>query len=512
VTERVRAVLARHGGWAPYAVAAVLAAVYVIVAPHTSDLAGQTAREDLFRRSGFVAFWSGWYSGVPSAEYSLVTPPLLGLFGAVWLGALAIVATAAIVVPLLRDAVRPRAGAILFVVAAALDVASGRTTFAVGAVVALAAVLAVERRLTWVAIGLAALATATSPVAGFLLLVVAVSLLIADVTRRRVAVGLIAGVGVALTVIAVLSQGESFGYEPFTHDSLLMAVGTTAVVIIAPVGRRLRIAGAVAIAMLVAVYFVHTPVGANATRLAVLVAAPTVVAASQLTRRTLMVAAATLAALLPLAQFHNDLLASRSNDTTLAFVAPLIARLSNDPLIRDHRVELVDTATHWPSTYLLPEMALARGWERQVDEARNPLFYGREPLNPQTYRSFLNRNAVGVVAVATGVPLDYGVTREAALVKTGLPYLHEVWSNSNWRLYTVDRPMPIVAAPARVVRLTDTGLTIKVPGPSTYPLRMQWSPYFSVEGGRVTRSPNGEAVLDLTSGGTHRLHAVWRIP
>jgi hypothetical protein len=373
-------------------------------------------------------------------------------------------------------------------------------------------VFAAERRSLPVALGLAALASLTSPVAGFLLLVAAVALLIADASRRRSALGLIVGATAALGVMAVLSEGGPSGYEPFTRTSLLMAMGTTAVVIIAPVGRRLRIAGGVTFVMLLIVYFVHTPVGANATRIAVLVAAPTIVAASRLPRRALTVAAVALAAILPLAQFHNDLRASTAYDTSRAFVAPLLAQLAVDPLIRDHRVELIDTATHWPSTYLLPELSLARGWERQVDEARNPMFYGRTPLNPQTYRSFLDRNAVGAIAVATGVPLDYGVTREAALLNKGLPYLHEIWSNPNWRLYAVDQPVPIVSSPARVVRLSDTGLTVTVPSPGSYSLRMQWSPYFSVDGGRVVEAPDGDAVLDLSTAGKHRMHAVWRIP
>lgn len=507
----VAAIRSRSGDWSPYALAVVLAAVYVVTAPHTSDLAAQTAREELFRRSGFVAFWLGWYSGIPSAEYSLVTPPLLGVFGAVWLGALSIVATAAVVVPLLRDAVRPRAGAIVFVAAAFLDVTAGRTTFAVGSVVALGAVLALERRMTAIGVGLAALTVATSPVAGFLLLVAAVALMVADPPRRRGAFGLVVGVVAALGVVAVLSRGGSGGYEPFTRTSLLMAVGTTAVVAVAPVSRRIRIAALVTIAMLLVVYLVHSPVGANATRIAVLVAAPTVVAASRLPRRLLTVAAAILAALLPLAQLHNDLRASAAEDTSRAFVAPLLAQLSADPVVRDHRVELVDTATHWPSTYLLPKIVLARGWERQTDEARNPMFYGRAPLTARTYREFLNRNAVGVVAVATGVPLDYGVTREAALLNTGLPYLHEVWSDPHWRLYTVVHPRPIVATPSRVLRLTDTGLTVRVPTVGRYLLRMQWSPYLSVTGGQVVKTPSGLVELTLTSAGTHQIAASWRL-
>ncbi|HTW19936.1 MAG TPA: hypothetical protein VME70_06975 [Mycobacteriales bacterium] len=499
----------RLADWSPYLVAVVIAALYAAFAPHTADLASQTAREELFRRSGFVAFWWGWYSGIPSAEYSLLTPPLLGVFGAVGLGSLSIVATSLVVVPMLRDAVRPRAGAIAFVLAASLDVASGRTTFAVGCVVALGAVLALERGSVPLCAALAALATVTSPVAGFLLLVAAVTVIIADVSRRAAAIGLGAGVVAALGLVALLSQGAA-GYEPFSRSSLFMAVGTTAVVGLAPVGRRIRIAAGVTIAMLVGVFFVHSPLGANATRIAVLAAAPTIVAASRLTQRHLMIAAGAVAAVLPIAQFHNDLYASTAKDTSRAFVAPLLDQLLVDPVTRDHRVEIVDTATHWPSTYLLPKVVLARGWERQIDEVRNPMFYGRGPLTAKTYRAWLNRNAVGAIAVPTGVPLDYGVTREAALLKTGLPYLQLVWSDQHWQLYTVDQPRPIIAAPAKVVRLTDTGLTLEVPSAGNYLLRMQWSQYLSVSGGTVIRRPNNQVELSLSSSGLHQLRAVWR--
>ena len=79
--------------WIPaLIVATLLAAIYLAWAPHTADLAGQTARADLFDRSGLVPYWAGWYAGIPTASYSLATPALLGWLGAVSLGAVAIVA------------------------------------------------------------------------------------------------------------------------------------------------------------------------------------------------------------------------------------------------------------------------------------------------------------------------------------------------------------------------------------------------------------------------------------
>jgi hypothetical protein len=352
---------------------------------------------------------------------------------------------------------------------------------------------------------------AAGPVAGVLLLVVAAALLLADPARRRAGVGVGAGVLVMLGAIFVLSRGESGGYEPLTRTSVLIALGTTMVVVITPVGKRVR-AGAIAVlVLLLVVFFVHSAIGANATRIAVLGAAPTVVAAARLPRR-LLVVGVVLASLLPLAQLQNDVSRSRVHDTSRPYVAPLLAQLLAAPNRADHRVELVDTATHWATTYLLPKVAIARGWQRQTDENENPIFYGRAPLTAATYRAFLDRNAVDFVAVPIGVPLDFGATEESGLIAEGLPYLTQVWSDPQWKLYAVKAPMPIVAAPARVVATSDTGLTLEVPASGSYPLRLRWSPYLVVTGGRVTRGPNSSAVVDLVGAGSHRLHAVWRLP
>jgi hypothetical protein len=493
------------------ALSVVLAALYLFATPHTTDLSAQTARADLFRRSGFVPYWAGWYGGITTTSYSLVTPPLLGLFGAVWLGALSIVATSLVVVPLLRDSLRPTIGAAAFVVAAYLDVFSGRTTFAVGAVVALAALLAIERNRRVVAGLLAVVTAATSPVAGFLLLIVVVALVIADEPRRRSAVTAAAAVVATFGGLAILARGDVGGYQPFSAASFLLAVGTAAVVGFSPVSRRVRIAAGLTIVTMTGLYFVHTAIGSNVLRLTVLAAVPTLIAAVQLQRWQLGAVLA-LVAISPVTQLVYDVRQIGVNDTSTSFVAPLRARLADDPSVVDHRVEIVDTATHWPSTFLLPRVALARGWERQTDEIRNPIFYGEAPLTAASYRQFLNTNAVEAVAVAVGVKLDYGSRRESALIAKGLPYLRRIWSSPHWRLYAVSSPDPIVAAPAQVVSTSDTGLTVHVPAAGSYAVRMHWSPYLVVNGGVVTRASDGDVDLALRTSGTHRLHAVWRLP
>jgi len=198
--------------------------------------------------------------------------------------------------------------------------------------------------------------------------------------------------------------------------------------------------------------------------------------------------------------------------TSRAFTASLHAELLRNPSIVDHRVELVDASLHWPSTYLLPDVMVARGWERQIDEATNPEFYGRAPLTAATYRSFLDRNAVSLVAVAGGVPLDYGVLSEAVLIDDGLPYLTRIWSDAHWTLYSVVQPTPLVSAPATVIGHSDTGVTIQAPSAGQYVLRMRWSPYLVVSGGSIRRGPGNNCTVALQTSGAHRVHAVWRWP
>jgi hypothetical protein len=519
--ERTAALRSR---WAlPLAVGVVLGALYIVIAPHTADLAAQTARAEVYRRSGYVPYWTGWFGGTPLAGYSLITPPFLGLFGPVWLGALTVVASGAVAVPLLKETRRPRAGAVAIVVSAAFDVFSGRTTFAAGVVVALAAMLVVERRHARGALVMGILATATSPVAGVLLAVAAAATVLAGPRRRKAALLALAGIAVAFIVIAILASGSRGGYEPFTRTSLLLSVGTTLVVMLSPVGRRLRVVGWLTLWLLAGCYLIHSPIGANATRIAVLGAAPALVAVARWPKLVL-VPSVIVAGLLAVGQLANDMAAAGGTVATREFVTPLKGELLALPNIYQYRVEVVAPKTHWPLTYLLPDVALARGWERQTDEARNQLFYGRAPITAASYRRFLDHNAVGYVALPFHSSLDYGSTREAALIRRGVPYLQQIWSNDDWRLYAVTDPEPLVSRvsgsppdaaqspTAQVLAADDTGFTFDVFAAGRYLVRMTWSPYLVASDGEVARAPGDLVWVTLPSAGHYRLQANWRWP
>ena len=82
-----------------------------------------------------------------------------------------------------------------------------------------------------------------------------------------------------------------------------------------------------------------------------------------------------------------------------AFHAPLLARLEAERARRGpFRLEVPFTENHWEARWIAPRVPLARGWQRQLDVERNPLFYdGR--LTPGRLRRWLQDEAVAFVAV-----------------------------------------------------------------------------------------------------------------
>ena len=80
------------------------------------------------------------------------------------------------------------------------------------------------------------------------------------------------------------------------------------------------------------------------------------------------------------------------------------------------RVEVAFTHNHWEAAHLATAVPLARGWERQLDEKANPLFYDGRPLTPERYHRWLRDSAVRWVALSSA-PLDYSAEAEAKLLR-----------------------------------------------------------------------------------------------
>ena len=133
---------------------------------------------------------------------------------------------------------------------------------------------------------------------------------------------------------------------------------------------------------------------------------------------------------------------------------------------------------------------LARGWLRQLDTGRNPVFY-RGDLNRLTYASWLAENAVRYVALPSAKP-DRSSYAERALIEDGLPYLRLVWRSADWRVYRVliAAPMVVPRGPARIrlERLGSDELLLEVERPGAALVRVRWTPYWFAAGGCVERA------------------------
>jgi hypothetical protein len=146
-------------------------------------------------------------------------------------------------------------------------------------------------------------------------------------------------------------------------------------------------------------------------------------------------------------------------------------------------VEVVPTEFHWEAAYVAPVMPMARGWERQLDVANNPLFYQAGQLTAQSYRTWLDNNGVAWVALSDA-PLDGAGVAESKLVLSGtVPGLDEVWHSAHWKLYSVAGGNAIVQGPAWLVSETGDGLVLQSTGAGDVLIRVHYSPDWTLASG-----------------------------
>ena len=150
---------------------------------------------------------------------------------------------------------------------------------------------------------------------------------------------------------------------------------------------------------------------------------------------------------------------------------------------RGTRIEVPPTANHWESAYLAPKFELARGWLRQLDTARDDIFYREGALTERSYERWLRNNAIRYVALPNA-PLDYSSAAERRLILTDPPYLHERFHDNHWRIYEVAKPKPIVDSPGRRPRHTVSvghqGFALNVTRPGEFLVRVNFTPYWSI--------------------------------
>jgi len=173
--------------------------------------------------------------------------------------------------------------------------------------------------------------------------------------------------------------------------------------------------------------------------------------------------------------------AAHDPSTHRSYYTPLLDALRRQPATPIGRLEIPITHNHWESAYVAPSVALARGWERQVDREVNAVFY-RGPLTAATYRTWLDRLGVRWVALPDA-RLEGASWPESFLIRRGLPYLAPVWHNRHWQLFAVHDPAPLVRGPARLTALTTDAFALRAAGPGRLRVRVHWQPYWALDRG-----------------------------
>nr|WP_202455099.1 DUF2029 domain-containing protein [Streptomyces sp. SID8367] len=485
------------------------------------DLAAQQAWARFAADHGASAYNLFWYGGMHTANYSLISPYLMAGLGvrpvtvvsglaAAWLGAVLLVRT---------GIARPLPPAVLLSLALWCDVASGRTTFALGVALGLGACVALTGRRGYAAGTLcAALATMASPVAGLFLAVVGAGYLgVRDWGRAA-----------AYLVPPALIVGTTTLLFPFKGEQLMPldriwppVVFSLALVVAGPRRRRVaRWAAAVYAAGTVVTYLVPSPVGTNVERLAELAAPALLLAALQelppgrhRLRALVLAVALVLSSAWVAQKTVDDLRVSTRVPAWAAETHDVVRELERHRADRT-RVEVIPARNHREATALAPYVNMARGWNRQLDVERGRLFYDGS-FSAATYRAWLDRWAVGFVVLPEGKP-DGFAEQEAAFVRSGTGYLEPVWRDPHWRVYRVRDAVPLVSAPATVVRSDGARVTVRFERAGTATLKVAYSPWLTSEGGCLTvrRQRGGEFTeLVATAPGTYRVGSGWeRVP
>ncbi|MHA6761361.1 MFS transporter [Streptacidiphilus sp. PAMC 29251] len=488
-TRRLLSSLYRH----PVVVSALLAALLQLgwalwLATNGGDMAAQYAWAQFAAAHPGSAYDLAWYGGMHPVSYSVLTPYLMAFAGVRATGVIAGTLAAALFARLLtRSGVsRPMLPALCGAVGLACNTASGRITFAVGTALALAAVLAAlgttgrsARRATAVGV-LAVLATLASPVDGLFLLALAPALFVTG--RRAAACVLVAGPALVVGSTALLFP--FYGVQPYTLIQIFLVLATTLPVALrAPATwRAVRIgAWTYAFGNLLTV-LIPSPIGSNVERLALLFAASVLLAAAKATagRRARALWVAFVVALSwQGVQLLIDTAVSAPAAGWTQYAKPLASELVQ--LGAQHgRVEVVGTRSHVEASSLAATVELARGWNRQADLSRDPLFY-QATMAANAYHAWLRDWAVGYV-VLPDTPFDYASAAEARIVAAGQPWLTPVWSDAHWKVYRVTDPLPLADAPAAVIDAGQAELTLRVPSAGTVLVRIAWSPWLSVLG------------------------------
>ncbi|MFB6984407.1 MFS transporter [Streptomyces scopuliridis] len=485
---------ARHPVLFTTAVAALTHVVwFLLFANSGGDIAAQDAWAEFVGRHPDSAYNLAWYGGMHPVSYSVVSPYLMSVLGVrttMMIAGTVSAALTSLILVRVRAVRNPVACSLAGVFAFLCNALSGRVTFGLGMMFALGAVAAVFcwpyrwRTKRWAkavaAAPLAGLATAASPVAGLFLGVVAAALFLNKRRPGAYALGL-----APAAVVALSSWLFPFsGTQPMSVGtaSLPFLFAVLVFVLVPGEWRTVRVAAVVYGVGVLLTYVIDSQIGSNVSRFAMVIAGVVLLAAlpyaAPRSRRwyALVLAFAGLNFWIGF-KGVDDMVRTAPTASWTRELAPLVNQLQRTGADKG-RVEVVPARSHREASALAPYVNLARGWNRQADMERNPLFYD-DTLTAESYRGWLDRWAVHYVVLPKGKP-DSGAGLEAELVQKGLPYLEHVWGDANWQLFAVKDPMPLADPPATVDRAGAGELTIHVKSAGRVLIRIPYSPWLGL--------------------------------
>jgi hypothetical protein len=534
--RRVGAALAAgtYDVWIAVAIAGVLS-LAIALGPPGVDASAHRYLTNRFSVDGW-RFWDNyWYAGrYEFVNYSLLFYPLASFFGLLEVAVVAVTAGAGLfsAIVMRQWGAPARWSSRLFAVSWPAVLVAGQYPFALGAALALAALLALQRGRPLLLLLAALGSLLASPLAFLLLAVLFVGLALAHADPRAltrlgiapVAAFVLLGV-VELLVFRAFPAGgdfpypllDLFGITAFSLCGLAFAWGS----------ERTRLLAGVFVANLAlgwAAKLWPSALGGNATRLLDYASAPLLVLVIALRgfrpRAAAVVALGVAIAWQVTPVVKNAIGISTEQADAASFWKPAIAFVAdpahNSP---DFRVEVVATWGHWESSYLAGRhnVQIPRGWYRQDDFPQNTLFY-RGELEPAAYRAWLRSVAVRYVLLPHDT-LDPSARAEARLLLSGRSGLRELPSSSpHWSIFELPAAQPILTAPpgataaaaaaTRVLRLGSDWLVVWAPSAGTYRLRVRYNPYWRVDDPTtacVARGPLGMSQLVVSRPGPVRI-------
>ncbi|MFI0780290.1 MFS transporter [Streptomyces sp. NPDC021212] len=499
-----------------------------LLANSGGDLAAQDAWAEFALQHPDSAYNLAWYGGMHPVSYSVISPYLMAVLGVRSTMVIAGTLSAGLLALLLvrsRSVTRPMWPAMYGAFALVCNAISGRVTFGLGAMFGLAAVAVIFawpvrwRSRHWhhrtgrflLAALLSGMSTMASPVAGLFVGIVAAALWLTKRRPAAYALGVTPAVVVALSAWLFPFSGE----QPMSIGSVVLPLtaGLAGWLLSPADWRTVRVGAALYSLGVVLTWVIPSQIGTNISRLGMIFGGVVVIAALSERRirparaelRTTRAGQRWIALVLALATITvwqvvktaDDVIHTTPSASWARELAPLVDRLKRVDADRG-RVEVVPVRSHRESSALAPYVNLARGWNRQRDLDRNPIFYGENTLTPATYQEWLKRWAVHFVVLPADNP-DQGAEKESRLLGTDLPYLRQVWSDANWKLYEVKNPTQLANPPATVERAGADQLVLKVRERGPVLIRIPYSPWLGLvdSQGRSVHAPKADRSDEL---------------